>query len=63
MQTRRRFGAGLGFMAVAALAALTGCDETSTGPGERTPEDEKKSEATRNASIDAMKKKGASKHK
>ncbi len=61
MFTRRQFG--LGALTAAALAVVAGCDDASTGPGGRTPEDEKKSEEARNASIEAMRKKAASKHK
>jgi hypothetical protein len=56
MLTRRQFGAGFGFLALAALVVLPGCDDGDTGA--RTEETEKEAEAARNASIEAMKKRG-----
>jgi hypothetical protein len=59
MKTRRQFGAELGLLAAAALAMVAGCDDSSDGS--RTAETEKESEAARNASIEAMKKRGPAK--
>lgn len=60
MMTRRQFGAGFGFIALTAVATIAGCDD---GSDARTEETQKESDAARNASIEAMKKRVPAKRK